>query len=154
MADGQERIDKLTAAERLASADQASNKMVAAGTSSRATLFVYVVLGSIAMSLEHVLSPKMALALFAVAVVAALVHYVIMCSRAKMRPLLSSSATYGWYAFLASMIVMCLRFWVAEDPWSIGAKLVVSCTALWHLLSAAQTAWDKDRVQDAQEMAV
>lgn len=150
MAEGQERIDKLTAAERLASADQASNKMVAAGTSSRTTLFVYVVLGSTAMSLEHVLSPKMALALFAVVVV----HYVIMRSRAKMRPLLSSSATYGWYAFLASMIVMCLRFWVAEDPWSIGAKLVVSCTALWHLLSAAQTAWDKDRVQDAQEMAV
>ncbi|MGH3652315.1 hypothetical protein [Glutamicibacter sp.] len=154
MADGQERIDKLTAAELLTSVDQASNEMVATGSFSRAALFVYVLLGSTALSLEHVFSPKMTLALFAAAVLAAMVHYMITRRRAKMRPFLSSSATYGWYAFLASMTMMCLRLWVAEDPWTIAAKLVVSCTALWHLLSSAQAAWDKDRVQDAQEKAV
>lgn len=150
----QERIDKLTAAELLVTADRASHTMVSTGGSTRVVLLVYVLIGSTVLSLADVISGTAILWLAALIIPVLLVQFFSTRNRVKARPVLDGSAIYGWYSFMAMIAVFCLRMWTVVDPWAIGSKWLISFIILWQLLSAAQRSLDKDRVQDAQERAV
>lgn len=151
MSDDEPTPSQLEAAQLLDSAGQASNAMVSSGNRNRKFLVAYVALGCAAVSLEHTLSMNGSLIILAMALPVMAVQYFSMRGRFNPRPLLTSSAAYGWYAFLAVLTMTCLRAWIAEDPWAIAAKMFVSFLLLWHLLSSAQSAWDEDRVNDSQE---
>ncbi|HJX77942.1 hypothetical protein [Glutamicibacter sp.] len=149
-----EQVDKLTAAELLATADRASHTMVAAQGPTRIFLLVYALIASTVLSLADVISGTALLWLAALIIPFVLVQFFSTRNRVRARPVLDGSATYGWYFLMAIIAVSCLRMWTAVDPASIGAKWIISCFILWQLLSAAQRALDKDRVQDTREQAV
>lgn len=149
-----ENIDMQTATELLAQAEQAANTMVSTGSSTRYFLLAWAIVGSTVLSLENVISGTAKLWIVSLFVLLALGQYLYARNKTKTRPLLGGSAAYAGYAFLALLAVMCLRMWIADDLWSIGAKWIITCYVLWELLSGAQKAWDKDRVQDSQERAV
>lgn len=153
MTGDQERIDKLAATEFLATADRASHTMVSTDGSTRFFLPVYVLIASTVLSLADVISGTAILSLASLLIPLVLVQFFSTRNRAKARPVLDGSATYAWYCFAALIGVTCLRMWTAVDPWAIGAKWIISCIILWQLLSAAQRALNKDRVQDAQQRA-
>ncbi|MGP5046324.1 hypothetical protein [Glutamicibacter ardleyensis] len=71
----QERIDKLTAAELLVTADRASHTMVSTGGSTRVVLLVYVLIGSTVLSLADVISGTAILWLAALIIPVLLVHF-------------------------------------------------------------------------------
>ncbi|MGO2029482.1 MAG: hypothetical protein ACTH2A_00885 [Glutamicibacter ardleyensis] len=71
----QERIDKLTAAELLVTADRASHTMVSTGGSTRVVLLVYVLIGSTVLSLADVISGTAILWLAALIIPVLLVQF-------------------------------------------------------------------------------
>lgn len=154
MTNEQEQIDKLTAAELLTTADRATHTVVSTDGSTRVFLLVYAFIASTVLSLADVISGTALLWLAALILPVLLVQFFSTRNRVKARPVLDGSATYSWYFFLGLIAVACLRMWTAVDLGAIGAKWIISCFILWQLLSSAQRALDKDRVQDALERSV
>ena len=89
----QEQIDKLTAAELLATADRASQTVVSNDSSTRAFLLVYALIASTVLSLADVISGTAILWLAALIVPVLLVQFFSTRNRVKARPVLDGSAT-------------------------------------------------------------
>lgn len=144
---------KHDAAQMLAEAQTASEKMIRSSDSPRGFTTCAVLLISALTSINGLVQDQLLYSLFALFIPLLIWLAFFLRKRAKQRPIPGNSTAFGCYLLVIILATMFLRMWEASTWLEAAGKMVVCCAFLGFLAHKMRTSITLERVEDGNEQA-
>ncbi|WP_313813864.1 hypothetical protein [Glutamicibacter sp.] len=144
---------KREAAELLAEAQSASQKMIQSSDSPRGFTTCVVLLISALTSIDGFVPNQLLYALFALFVPLIIWLIVFLRKHAKQRPLPRSSTAFGCFLLVAILATMFLRMWEVSTWFEAAGKMVACCAILGFIAHKMNISLTRERIEDGNEQA-
>ncbi|GAA1414943.1 hypothetical protein AUR04nite_18210 [Glutamicibacter uratoxydans] len=139
---------KHDAAQMLAEAQTASEKMIRSSDSPRGFTTCAVLLISALTSINGLVQDQLLYSLFALFIPLLIWLAFFLRKRAKQRPMPGNSTAFGCYLLVIILATMFLRMWEASTWLEAAGKMVVCCAVLGFLAHKMRTSITLERVED------